>query len=320
MDYRFAASPPAGRTETAQGSGPSERPASAEPEPASPPTSPLFDPGRTCADKDANDEHGQFRIEDPFGSNDYLGPPCWMEIENHPGCYTWNPALRPDETVTWSGECAGGLAHGTGSRKWRTWFGNVIGTGELRAGKPHGRWTMRAARPGESDYFEEGPFVDGKKHGHWIEREESGRERRLVRERQAKRSLDHPNRNIRGGAFRLLRGRREERSLDCAVQGRGWRNDVLREGHGCAVSVICRSRARRVCCSERTPVPFDVRLVSGECAHLPPPLSTEPPRRVRQPAPSSNGTTIPWSRQRPVSWMPEARRHWSSVRIVPGVT
>ena len=156
-----------------QGSGPSERPASAEPEPASPPTSPLFDPGRTCADKDANDEHGQFRIEDPFGSNDYLGPPCWMEIENHPGCYTWNPALRPDETVTWSGECAGGLAHGTGSRKWRTWFGNVIGTGELRAGKPHGRWTMRAARPGESDYFEEGPFVDGKKHGHWIEREES---------------------------------------------------------------------------------------------------------------------------------------------------
>ena len=94
---------------------------------------------------------------------------------------------------------------------------------------------------------------------------------------------------------------------------------MLREGHGCAVSVICRSRARRVCCSERTPVPFDVRLVSGECAHLPPPLSTEPPRRVRQPAPSSNGTTIPWSRQRPVSWMPEARRHWSSVRIVPGV-
>ena len=42
------------------------------------------------------------------------GAPCWMEISQRAGCYVWNPFPATDETVTWTGACAGSFAQGNG--------------------------------------------------------------------------------------------------------------------------------------------------------------------------------------------------------------
>ena len=104
-----------------------------------------------------------------------VGSSCWMEIENNPGCYIWNSYLGRDQTVTWTGGCAGGLANGAGSRTW-SYTGDdgeptsESGTGELRDGKANGRWTLRFA----SGNVFEGPYVDGKANGRWTLRFASG--------------------------------------------------------------------------------------------------------------------------------------------------
>ena len=40
------------------------------------------------------------------------GSECWKELANQPGCHVWNDDLVPDQTVTWTGECAESLAQG----------------------------------------------------------------------------------------------------------------------------------------------------------------------------------------------------------------
>ena len=45
----------------------------------------------------------------------WSGTECWMELSNAPGCYVWNGALLPEQTVTWTGDCAGELAQGKGT-------------------------------------------------------------------------------------------------------------------------------------------------------------------------------------------------------------
>ena len=153
IDYNFAAAggaapdaPAADRSAPAASSPPSERTAGGQgaPEP-------------TCVGKE-------------------VGSSCWMEIQNSAGCYTWNPNLASnDVTVRWSGECAGGLAQGTGSRIW-SYTGSdgnptsSSGTGELRNGKMNGHWTYRQA---DGDVGE-GPYVDGKRNGHWTIRRSDG--------------------------------------------------------------------------------------------------------------------------------------------------
>ena len=88
-------------------------------------------------------------------------------------CYLWNPNLQPGETATWTGECSGRLAHGTGAIAWAWDGGREISesTGRLEDGKRHGRWVERSA---EGD-VREGPYVDGKRHGDWVERSANGR-------------------------------------------------------------------------------------------------------------------------------------------------
>ena len=53
-------------------------------------------PSQTCAGKPA-------------------GAACWMEISEQPGCHLWNGGLALGATVTWTGECVGGFAQGTGN-------------------------------------------------------------------------------------------------------------------------------------------------------------------------------------------------------------
>ncbi len=119
---------------------------------------------------------------------------CWMELSNRPGCYTWNPNLQREETVTWTGGCSNGRASGVGDRAWSYTDdegepASSSGTGELRDDKEAGLWTTRLAsglvaegswvdgRPHghhvlrwPSGRVHEGPYVDGKENGHWIER------------------------------------------------------------------------------------------------------------------------------------------------------
>ena len=116
------------------------------------------------------------------------GTACWLVVYDQPGCYVWNPNLQSDETVTWSGECAGGRAQGEGTSKW-AWEGGEKtseGKGLLKDGKNHGQWVGRNAqgkeeksfyvygeyvgRTAEDEHVMEGRLVKGKRHGDWVER------------------------------------------------------------------------------------------------------------------------------------------------------
>ena len=101
------------------------------------------------------------------------GSGCWMELESRPVfCYVWNGYLEPDETVTWTGECSGGLAQGTGTLTWVWDRGQetIEATGFLQDGKRHGDWALRYA----DGRVQEGPYVDGKRHGNWVARFPNG--------------------------------------------------------------------------------------------------------------------------------------------------
>ncbi len=78
----------------------------------------------------------------PICTGDYSPNSCWMEITGKPGCYLWNGAPKDNETVTWTGECSGGLAQGIGRT---VWYQNdeviqTVGT-RLRDGRNDG-WTV----------------------------------------------------------------------------------------------------------------------------------------------------------------------------------
>ena len=112
------------------------------------------------------------------------GSACWMGLADRPECYLWNPNLQPGETATWTGECSGGLAQGTGTIIWRAARNpmfillsdhvfvreTVEYTGRLENGKKHGRWVERYA----NGRVEEGPYVDGRRQGRWVWRDADG--------------------------------------------------------------------------------------------------------------------------------------------------
>ena len=110
--------------------------------------------------------------DEPTCSGQPKGTACWMELANQAGCYLWNPNLQVDETVTWTGECAEGLAQGTGTPKWVFDSGKKTqeNTGHLEDGRRHGQWVIRFAN---GDVWE-GPFVEGRMHGDWVVRWPSG--------------------------------------------------------------------------------------------------------------------------------------------------
>ena len=110
-------------------------------------TTVTFRPDQTCAGQPA-------------------GATCWQEISRRPGCYVWNQNRQPGSTVTWPGQCTGGLAQGTGTLTW-VWDDNQEAlTGRLQDGKHTGHWILRHADGGVS----EGPYVDSERNGHWTHR------------------------------------------------------------------------------------------------------------------------------------------------------
>ena len=104
----------------------------------------MFRPAQTCAGQPA-------------------GATCWQEISRRPGCYVWNQNRQPGSTVTWLGQCTGGLAQGTGTLTW-VWDDNQEAlTGRLQDGKHTGHWILHHADGGVS----EGPYVDSERNGYW---------------------------------------------------------------------------------------------------------------------------------------------------------
>lgn len=99
---------------------------------------------------------------------------CWQELDNQPGCYLWNSSLGVNSTVTWSGECTGGLAEGTGEiiRNWESDGKQRMETetGQLKDGKQQGHWVIRST----DGHVAEGPYADGKWHGQWVIRYANG--------------------------------------------------------------------------------------------------------------------------------------------------
>ena len=113
------------------------------------------------------------------------GSKCWMELTNHPECYVWNDDLSEGETPIWSGKCSGHLPEGEGTLTWyhihkdengkQTQRKNQEHTGTFQKGKKHGKWVVRQyytsgdpAWVGKPAWVEEGSYVEGKRHGHWI--------------------------------------------------------------------------------------------------------------------------------------------------------
>ena len=96
---------------------------------------------------------------------------CWMEIAQQPGCYVWQSSLTPGATVTWTGECVGGFAHGAGTLTWIWNEGQRIDTGHLVVyGKQTGHWALRFA----NGSVLEGPMVNGEQNGRWVFRYADG--------------------------------------------------------------------------------------------------------------------------------------------------
>ena len=96
------------------------------------------------------------------------GTACWRELSHQPGCHVWTSNLRPDATVSWTAECAEGMAQGTGTLKW-AWDRDqesIDTTGRLRAGKRHGPWVERWA----NGTVNQGSYLEGKQHGKWVAR------------------------------------------------------------------------------------------------------------------------------------------------------
>ena len=83
----------------------------------------------------------------------------------NPRCAKWNPHPRANETISWTGGCAGGKLSGRGVF---IWYGNGKEDsryeGEMREGKYHGRGIETFL----SGNRYEGGWREGKKHGRGI--------------------------------------------------------------------------------------------------------------------------------------------------------
>lgn len=93
---------------------------------------------------------------------------CWMRLADKNRCHVWQERpLAGHASVTWSGECRNGRAHGEGTLTiaWRNRWTRVadsVQEGELNDGKKTGKWVLRHAF-----LTERGEYKEGKRTGTW---------------------------------------------------------------------------------------------------------------------------------------------------------
>ena len=97
---------------------------------------------------------------------------CWTQFSEPPDCRFWNTRwiVESDCTLVWTGGCERGLASGDGVLT-RSWDESLIVTekGRFRNGRKQGHWVERNQSPETWPAYEEGPYVDGMRSGRWAE-------------------------------------------------------------------------------------------------------------------------------------------------------
>lgn len=85
----------------------------------------------------------------------------WI-ANSHSGCQMWDPTPLADETITWSGHCAGGYGEGRGTLSWYS-HGILIETdvADFAHGRLNGHGSLRFTRGGDFD----GQFRNQKPNG-----------------------------------------------------------------------------------------------------------------------------------------------------------
>lgn len=127
-----------------------------------------------------------------FGDVANAQPPGWI-ADSRTGCQAWNDDPNSDDSISWSGPCVNGYAHGKGTLQWfsggknyetddgefRNGRMNGFGTvafpngmrfeGEFRDGKPDGKGTLRSGR-GElfSGTWSKGCFDDNGRRAYFV--------------------------------------------------------------------------------------------------------------------------------------------------------
>ena len=113
---------------------------------------------------------------------------CWIYLSNQSDCALWTDGwlvYTPDRSMsvelTWSGPCLHNAAHGTGTLRAEYTYHEGDGSedaveakGKLVQGKAHGHWNMRHLWSDGHVQSNEGPYVDGKRHGLWVNRKANG--------------------------------------------------------------------------------------------------------------------------------------------------
>lgn len=95
------------------------------------------------------------------GAHAQVPPSKWI-ADAHSGCLMWDPTPLPNETITWSGHCAGGYGEGRGTLSWYS-RGVLIETdvAEFVRGKLNGHGNLHFTGGGDFD----GQFRDQKPNG-----------------------------------------------------------------------------------------------------------------------------------------------------------
>lgn len=85
----------------------------------------------------------------------------WL-VSTDSNCKIHNPEPQPDESVTWSGDCVDGYAHGYGKMQWHI-HSDLQGSyvGDYYQGKAHGKGKQTLADGSKYD----GEYQNGKPHG-----------------------------------------------------------------------------------------------------------------------------------------------------------
>lgn len=97
--------------------------------------------------------------------------PYWIKDQN--GCSIWNPSPRPNETVTWSGGCKNGKAHGRGELKWfsdgtLTQHYKTVPNSDGKAGTGHVD-LVEYDKDGRFEFSFVGQWKNGRNHGQGTE-------------------------------------------------------------------------------------------------------------------------------------------------------
>lgn len=101
-------------------------------------------------------------VSSPVGAQQTNGE--WIE-DRVTGCKVWNSNPEPNERISWSGACVGGVAQGLGVVQWfKDGKPNGQTEGDYRAGKIEGRGVSVSANGNRY----EGDWRDGKRHGRGI--------------------------------------------------------------------------------------------------------------------------------------------------------